>query len=459
MNITKSTLSTIIYPTVALLFVACTNMNTIPKKTLELEEPLIVEKRAQELVITTDTTSATLQEKTQYQYTINLNNTTKNEAILVLKNRGEKLLTIAAINLTDPSHLLKSSHDCNRPLAAEESCNLNIKFTGQEKGRFTSTLKILSNDTEHKTTNIIVNIESRDKLHGSVKSIKSLQVEQERTLNLKFNALNKTQYIQVENDGFKILSLNAPKRSGEDADSFRYTTDCPVSLKVGEKCEVAITYDSTKKEGYSDATIIIPSNANITPSRYIRLEGYSKPFSVKINKFVISDNVDDFLDDYFESSKTYYFRTIYQENTDRFFTNAVKSEITQYFKANNFKLADSAASADRVVTIYPSVKSIKNKETNDIEYTIGINGYLTTKAKKVKVSSTEDSITLDYKSQVADTQFSAIRLNNTIFAKEKFKFSMGIQVNNAADDKEVAETVADLVVSKLFNVLGLQDTK
>ena len=134
-------------------------------------------------------------------------------------------------------------------------------------------------------------------------------------------------------------------------------------------------------------------------------------------------------------------------------------KITQYFKANNFKLADSAASADRVVTIYPSVKSIKNKETNDIEYTIGINGYLTTKAKKVKVSSTEDSITLDYKSQVADTQFSAIRLNNTIFAKEKFKFSMGIQVNNAADDKEVAETVADLVVSKLFNVLGLQDTK
>jgi len=456
MRKTTITLSKITLSAAALLLVGCSNIT--PKKA-PVKEEVAIEKKAQELYISMETVSPVIKSKQEYQYTINLNNTTENEAIVELKNRGEEPLTIEAIKLKDSSHLLKSSNNCTKPLLANETCTLNVKFTGQEKGHFTSTIQILSDDEEHKVTDILINMDAKDKFHGSVKPIKSVKVKQEKTLKLKFNALNKVQYIQVENDGLATLALNAPKRSGDDADSFKYTTDCPTSLKVGEKCEVTVTYDPTKKEGYSDATISIPSNGYITPSRYIRLEGYSKPFSISINKFVISDNVGDFIDDYFEATKTYYFRTIYQENTDRFFTNGVKTEMTKYFKANNFKLASSAAKADRVITIYPSVKTTKNVETNDIEYRIVINGYLTTKAQNVEVTKQSDKITLDYASESSGIKFSAITLNNTVFAKEKFKFGMEIQVDNVADDKEVAVTVADLVVSKLFNVLGLQDTK
>ena len=39
---------------------------------------------------------------------------------------------------------------------------------------------------------------------------------------------------------------------------------------------------------------------------------------------------------------------ILQENTNRFFSNGVKSQIKEYFKANNFRLAKSAAAADRI---------------------------------------------------------------------------------------------------------------
>jgi len=451
MNIGKTSFSIIALSAIALLSVGCA-----PKQSTTLTPTKI--ERSQELFITTDIKKTKVKKKKDFQYEINLNNTTKTEASLMLKNRGDKTLTISGLNLKDPSHLLKSSNNCNKPLKGGESCNLTIKFTGKNEGRFTSILEIASNDIKHKVTNILINAESKDKFHGYISPIKSTKVKQERTVKLKFNALNKKQYIQIENDGLGLLELKAPKRSGEDASSFKYTTDCKTSLKVGQKCEVTVTYDPTKKEGFSDATITIPSNGNITPSRYIRLEGYSKPFSIAINKFVVSDNIGDFVDDYFESTKTYYFRTIYQGNTDRFFTNGVKAEIAKYFKANNFKLASSPAKADRVVTIYPSVTTTKNEESNDLAYNIVIDGYLTTKAKGIKTAS-NSTIALDYNSTIGDTKFSALTLNNMIFSKEKFQFGLDIQVDNVADEKEVATTVADIVVSKLFNVLGLKDTK
>jgi len=455
MHKAKITLSKITLSSVALLFAGCSALTPVKEPVKEIP---VVEKKAQELYISMESVSSTINHKTAYQHTVNLNNTTETESIIELKNRGDEPLTIANITLKDPSHLLKSSNNCTQPLQANETCTVNVKFTGQEKGHFTSTLQIFSDDAEHRTTNILINMNAKDKFHGSVKSIQSAKVKQEKTLKLKFNALNRTQYIQVKNDGLATLALNTPKRSGENASSFKYTTDCPVSLEIGEKCEVTVTYDPTKKEGYSDATITIPSNGNITPSRYIRLEGYSKPFSININKFVVSKNVANFVDDYFKSNETYYFRTIYQKNTDRFLRDGIKSEIAQYFKANNFKLASSAATADRIITIYPSVRMKKNEKSNDMEYNIVINGFLTTKAN-IKAKSSDALMAIDYKSKNSDAKFSAITLNDTLFSKETFQFGMGIQIDNVADEKEVAVTVADLIVSKLFNVLGLKDTK
>jgi len=467
MNFGTKSLSLITLSTATLLFVGCSNQSfklnqpkKVEKKVEKKVKKKVVERilKDQKLSINASVLTKAPKEDIYYKYKVLLNNTDKSKAKIEIKNRGEKPLIISNVIPKNFSRFLTYSNHCQTPLQADEVCNIDVAFIGKSKGEFKSSLEIISNDKKNRITNILLEIKTEDKYHASISPKAQTIIKQKKTLKLKFNALNKTQYIQVKNDGFEDLKLKAPIRSGKDATSFTYTTNCKKTLKVDEKCEVAVVYDPSKKEGYSDATIKIPSNGRITPSRYIRLEGYSKPFSIKIEKFIISDNVGDFVDDYFSSNKTYFFRTIYQNNTDRFFTEGVNKEIKNYFNANNFKLASSANTADKIITIYPSVKTVVNEANNDIRYNIVINGYLTTKAKNIKTHPSTD-LTLDYKSAIGDTRFSAITLNNTVFSKEKFQFGLDIQVDNVADSKEVASTVADLTVSKLFNVLGLKDTK
>jgi len=418
-------------------------------------------ERSQELVITTDVKKKPAKEKTRYQYNVKLDNVTNTKAELILKNKGDKPLKISSIKLINEAGnngLIKTSNNCGKTILGGSSCKLNVEFIGEEEGRYASVIQIKSNDRRNKVTNILVTAIGQDKYHARVNKVNLKPQTAKKTVELKFNALNRTQYIQIENDGLGVLKFNPPKRSGADADSFSYTTTCKRSLEVGEKCSIAVTYDPTKKEGYSDAVIKIPSNGNITPSRYIRLEGYSKPFTIKLTNFVVSKNVADFVDDYFASNKTYYVRTIYQSKTDRFFTTGISKEIKSYFKANGFKLARSASSADKIITIYPTVTVTKNEQTNDVQYNIVINGHLTTKAKNLKVDDNKN-LAVSYDSNVTQTQFTAISLNDLVFDKRKFQYGLTVQVDNVADEKEVASTVADITVSKLFNVLGLQDTK
>lgn len=418
-------------------------------------------KRSQKLFITTNIATKAVKEKTKFQYTVQLDNIQHTKAELILKNRGEKTLNISSIKLiSGPGSKGKiiTSNNCPTALTAGKTCKLNVAFLGETKANYGSIIEIKSNDIQNKITNIQVLAEGTDKIHGVVNKVETKHKTAKKTVELQFNALNKVQYIEVKNDGLDVLKLKPPRRSGADASSFSYTTDCKTTLAIGKKCSITVNYDPTKKEGYSDAVIKVPSNGNITPSQYIRLEGYSKPFSINLTNFVISKNVPDFIDDYFSTSKTYYIRTIYQKQTDRFFTNGVDKELKAYFKANNFRLASSASKADKVITLYPSVSVVKNDQTNDIKYDIVVNGHLTTKARNMKLK-TANTLAEDYDSNTTHTHFTAIQLNNLVYDSRDFQYGLAIAVDNASDEKEVAATVADIVVSKLCNVLGLNDSK
>jgi hypothetical protein len=59
-----------------------------------------------------------------------------------------------------------------------------------------------------------------------------------------------------------------------DKSSFSIKPECPSVLGLKETCKVKVNYLPNKKVGYSDAQLKIPSNGKITPSQYIKLEGY-----------------------------------------------------------------------------------------------------------------------------------------------------------------------------------------
>lgn len=415
-------------------------------------------------------------------YTVTLDNEKNTQATITLGNSGDKPLIINSVKLKDKSGLLKMSSTCDQPLAGKEICQVKLDFKTQNAGEYVSYLEIISNDPKHKKSKISINMHAKSHFHAKVSSIKASGLNVQKPVKLTFNAGDRVHYVEIENDGIEKIKLNTPIKSGKDAKSFSYKTDCQTSLAVGEKCKVAITYDPTKKEGFSDANMILPSNAKITPSNAIRLEGYSKPFSLQITNFVVSKNISNFVEDYFKSNKTYYIRTIYQNNIGRFFEQGVREEIKKYFQVNNFKMVSSADKADKVITIYPSINVQKNDKTNDVQYTIVINGFATTKSKNIKIStnnkkivkaftpnkdarfqfsalSINEKVIPEYTSPTSGLHFSALTLNDTVFSKEQFQFGVTVSVDNITDEKEVDLTIADIVVSKLFNVLGLQDTK
>lgn len=421
--------------------------------------------RAQELIVTSSVKTHKVKKTVKDDYTVVLDNATKSKADIILKNKGQKTLELTRITLKDPSKLFTlDKEDCGTELSSNQECTLKVGFTGTKAGDYAAKIEVISNDQRHRITNIALKAVSANKFHGQVEKIASTKTVSEKTISLNFNALDKQQLIQITNSGIGKLQLQSPKIVGPDRRNFSYKIECPSVLAVGESCEVTVNYDASAKEGYSDASLILPSNGIISPSKNIQLVGFSKPFTIETTDFVVSKNVMDFMDDYFTSKKTYYFRTIYQKKTDRFFKQNIKDEITKYFKANNFNVASSADKADKIVTIYPTITVTKNEQTNDITYNIVMNGFVTTKSKYlngVKVGATDATLnnSIGYDVKTEETSFSALTANNLFFQKEEFEFGMGLQINNAPNDKDVAQSVADIVVSKLFNVLGLEDTK
>jgi uncharacterized protein YcfL len=303
-----------------LLLVGCSGTTT------QAEVPNKVQ-RSQELVVSTNVKTTQAQKGSTTHYSLLLNNTTNSKADLVLENKGEKPLSISNIKLLDDTRLFKLESKCPSVIEGRQSCNLNVEFLGNNEGRFNAKIEITSDDIRRKVTNIAISAVSANKYSGILTKIDSATTKIERTVTLNFNSANKTQYVQVENNGKATLTLGQPSIQGADKSSFSIEKNsCGKTLEIGSTCEITVNYDA-KKDGISDAKLDIPSNGDITPSRYVRLEGFSKPFNVKLEKFIVSKNVQDFMNDYFASNKKYFFRTIFQQETERVFEDAVDVEI------------------------------------------------------------------------------------------------------------------------------------
>jgi hypothetical protein len=438
------------------LFTGCVSPQAKPKVYTQAKK--VHKKTPQELSIAIDFKEAILKKVIKPDYEIILNNTTNSSADLILKNEGEMPLTINGIKLiTNQPSLFKLESKCPPVINGNEECKLNVQFLGNNIGRFDAKIAIDSDDSKKKIKDISISAEGVNKFSGAVSQIDSTTTKVERILKLNFNSANKLQYIKVENNGIETLSLGQPSIKGPDKNSFSIEKNsCGKTLKIKESCEITVGYQATK-DGFSDATIDLPSNGDITPSKYIRLEGFSKPFNISLDKFVVSKNVKDFLNDYFSSKDEFYFRTIFQQKTDRAFESALDSEIKKYFLSNDYRLRSNPNSADKILTIYPSVEVIKDADENTITYNIVVNGFITTKSTYDKNTKDGDKMILDNNS--SSTEFTSIAFNNLLVDKEAFEFGMTVHADSVGDEQDLAATVADMMTSKLFNVIGLVDSK
>ncbi|QOY53015.1 choice-of-anchor D domain-containing protein [Candidatus Sulfurimonas baltica] len=455
----KSTTIKLISLSTLLLFTGCVAPK--PQVTQTQATPKVSKvspKTPQELSINSISKKTELKEPEKADYSINLNNTTNSNADIILKNKGEMPLTINSIKLiTSQPSLFKLDSNCPSIINGKADCKLNLQFLGNNIGRFDAKIAIDSDDTKKKIKDISVTAEAVNKFSGVVTKIDSETTKVERIIKLNFNSANKLQYIKVKNNGIETLSLGQPSIKGPDKNSFSIEKNsCGNTLKVKESCEITVGYKATK-DGFSDATIDLPSNGDITPSKYVRLEGFSKPFSITLDNFVVSKNVKDFLNDYFASKNSFYYRTIFQQKTDRAFESAVDSEIKKYFTNNSYRIQSNPDDADKILTIYPSVEVVKDSAQNTITYKIVVNGYITTKSNYDRNTKTGDKMILDNNS--SSTEFTSIAFNNLLLDKEAFEFGMTIHADNVGDDQELAAIVADMMTSKLFNVIGLQDSK
>jgi hypothetical protein len=415
----------------------------------------LAKKSPQQLVVDTVSKSSELKKREKSNdYILKLNNTTHSKGDLILGNNGGEPLEIKNIKISSKyATLFSLQNGCSSVLNPREKCTLNIDFLGNNAGDFDAMVEVTTNDPKREIANIAINAKAINRYSAAVKQIESETVKVDKVVTLNFNTANKTQYLEIKNNGFETLSLGQPAIKGADKASFSIAKNtCNAQLKVNDTCEVTINYEA-KKDGISGAKLILPSNGDITPSDYVRLEGFSKPYNINIEKFVVSKNVKEFLNDYFTSSNKYAFRTIFQQKTDRGFEAAVDSEIKKYFKENDYNLVQDSSNADTIITLYPSVSIAKDSTGRNFSYNIVVNGHITSKSK---FTSTDKAVA-EYKT--SSTQFTSIGMNNLIVDKEDFEFAMVVNADSVSDEIDLGQTVADIMTSKVFNVIGLKDTK
>jgi len=392
---------------------------------------------------------------------IALNNLNKKSVTLNLQNLGDKPLKITSISLVDNNNMFKiynNNCDTTKELAKNKSCEVTVSFLGEDDARYHSMLTIKSNDKEKQLSNILISGISENKYKASL-TAKTEKKVISRDLELKFNASDATQYITVSNNGIETLQLGQLKLIGPDRKSFQFDSQCQKTLAVGKNCEVTVKYKKDAKDGHSIAQLYIPSNGQISPSSKTRLIGYSKPFYISLDKFVVSKNVKDFMEDYFTVKKNIYIRTIYQNNVDLALESYINKKIKNGLIENGIKITSNAAIADKIITIYPTVNVINgDKATNDMTFAIKLNGYLSTKSTangKIKTQGSNIAFTHNMSVDQNSSSFNSISVIDKFIDKEEFEYGMKIMVNNAADKYEVYNTVADMIANKLFNVVGI----
>ena len=450
----------LILPLIALslLFSAC------QKKSAPAPKSDVV--RSQELFITSNENEkdSKLPHDVYFEQTIQLNNTDNTNIDLTLINRGGKPLKLQNIDLKDKNEVfvLKSDNCANKILQPRETCTINVAFKGEENKVFTADLEIHSNDRRREVARIKVIGHALNKYFGSI-SVTDLDVNKNVTNDVKlhFDALNNIQFLTISNDGLYPITLEQPKISGVNKDSYSFETTCSSTLDVAKSCDITIKYDSEAHDGYSIALLKVPSNGDITPSNKVRLIGYSKPYSLNISNFVVTQNVHDFMDDYFASQQTYYIRTIYQNNIDNTLQENIENAIDNFVAQNGYQIAATPDKADKVIILYPRIEqpnSSTDEQRKDMHFYITLNGYISTKSATQGLANfNKEELLIENNS--SDTSFSSLTAANLYYSKEPFGFALQIDVDHANDKYDVYESIASTFVNKMFNVIGFPKRK
>jgi len=415
--------------------------------------------RSQELFITTDIQKIQLAKGIHFENIIHLNNTDETNVNLRLVNRGGKALNITDVAIEDPSKMfrLNASKCKGKSLQAQESCMVNVAFLGRQKNNYIAIVKINSNDRRVKEAYVKVVGTSINKYSGklTLEDIPKPKIEKTKTVTM--NAYENIKYITLSNNGKFPLTLTSPKLSGPEKRSFSFESTCKDKLAVNKSCQVTIKYNKNIHDGYSLAQLRFPSNGTISPSNKVRLLAYSKPYNLTITNFTVSKNVHEFMDDYFAATQTYYYRTIYQNDVDFALESNIDDSIKNFFASNGYRLAANPSSANKIITLYPTVETEKDETTNDIKFNITLNGYLATKADTKGILKTSDNeVAREHNTTIM--RFSSISSRDTFYDKEQFAFGLQIDVDNVTDEYDVYKTVSNTFVSKLFNVIGMPNS-
>jgi len=418
------------------------------KKPIEVKKVIKVYTPA-ELSLSTSaitTNVKTMKELKRYDLTIYLDNYKNSSAYVNLSNEGESLLKLSNIAFkSETKNLFTLSKECTNTIDPTKKCKLKISFNGKKKGDYTSDIVINSNSNGKyvgKIAKIHVIASAKDRITGLVQvtSKPKPQIEKKPIINLDFVSNNLIQYLEIKNNGIENINIKNFELIGQDKKNFKVTQNCPSVLPSGVSCDIQIAY--TKKENATALSyLVINSNGTLSPSDTIRLRGKgtvdkkapkilkladNDNMSIKITDVNTTVNTQQFLEDFYSVKPVYYFRTMYQTNTDTKFKEYFENTVTYYFKKNGFRVTQDAHKADKILNIYPKFK-VSRASKKDL--TIGVD---------VKVNIVTKSV----KSETLN---------------EKLEFTMAVKAKNFSDIYFVYASASNLINSFMFNLLGLEE--
>jgi len=421
------------------------------------------QQRSQQLVIRT--TAHQAQEKIVQDFlSLNLDNQSRNTGTISLENKGGQELKILSVKSNSKtSDLFERSTECdNVTIQPGEKCDMQISFVGKKAGRFQQVLTVKSDDKRNKTTLIKVNASALDITSARIDPRTAPRKYSPNT-KLDFNVLNRSQYVEISQTGDKILNIKEFRLSGKNSNSFDYTTTCPKVLKVGGKCSMTINYDPSKQDGLSEAYIKIIADGAIAPTSKVELKGRTEAYSVDILEYKVSKNVTEFMDDYFSTNSRYYYRTMFQSDSDSELETLIDAQLKDFFRENNLFKAAKANSANKIINIFPRIEitDLVDESNNVIGMTInmGINGTLVTKSNYNNSFKLKNNGHAVLSQDTNSTTFVSMDTEKEFVDKEDFSYFLKLKVTNYEDRNLALDRVAELMAQKLFNILGMNDQK
>ena len=381
-----------------------------------------------------------------YDLTVNVNNSYNASAYINLKNTGEKPLNISKIDFNDESkNLFALASACGTTIKAHSECKLKVTFLGKHKGQYTSNILIKSNSNGKyigRIGKIHVIATAKENVTGTLKLVQnSTQKSKNNPMQeLHFNRGRLSKVMEFKNTGIEDININDITLTGKDKTKFSIKQECPKILKVGQSCELKISYNRASSH-MALSYLTINSDGVLYPSNRVRLTGESvvsknapeilrladkDEMSITTTATIHPENLKQtFLEDYENVKPVYYFRTMYQNIVDPKFKEYYEEIITYYFSKNGYKVTTNAQKADKILNIYPKVTIAKsNKGAIRIVSNIRIN--VVTKASKKATD-------------------------------ERIAFDMEVTVKNASDDYLAYTSASKQINSFMFNLLGLED--